>query len=243
MPGDQRRGTRRRGLHDGPGRRPVQLNMTGLTMSCLGVDGLGVGRLSVGRLGVDGGCHRGWAWRRDNVLGERNGAGVCAVQLAFWQASRPACLAGEGRGSSRPGAPGRGGRPGRGRYSCLCAGRHPRLRHRSAHPAGRRSTNRCRLHFPGRGESGGRHLRGLLRPAPDPGVDDNLILLGQRGQPAPCLGLADVPHLRDDQLRQALALQHRPGGQPGQQTWWQDIQPEVRVTKGEPENRQNDDIR
>jgi hypothetical protein len=243
VPGDERRRTRRWGLHDGPGLRQVRLNIDGLNVGRLNADGLGMGRLGMGRLGMGGGRHGGRAGGRDHVLGQRNRTGVGAVQLAFRQASRPSRLAGDGRGSGRAGTPGRCGRPGWCRYGRLCTGRHPRLRHRPAHSAGRRGTDGGWLQFPRRGERRGRCFRCLLRPAPDPGVDDDLILLGQRSQPAPGLRLADVPHLRDDQFRQSLALQHRPGGQPGQQTGWQDIQPEVRVTKGEPENRQNDDIR
>jgi hypothetical protein len=86
-----------------------------------------------------------------------------------------------------------------------------------------------------------------LRPQaglmPDPGENHDLVFLGQRCQPAPGLRFSEIPHLRHDQLRQPLALQNRPGCQPGQNPWWQDIQPEVGVTERQTENGEDDDVR
>ena len=156
--------------------------------------------------------------------------------------------------------------------SCPDARRLPGAQRRTGVPAwplggrcphlaglGRRSrTPASPFAWPGDGGNGGRfdgrHRRpggqggrfdGRLELAapPDPPGHDHLVLLDVGRHPAPGGRLADIAHLGNDQFRQALAFQDRPGGQPGKDTGWQHIQPEQGVTEGEPEQREEDHVR
>ena len=136
-------------------------------------------------------------------------------------------LAGLGRSSRTPAGP--FAWPGDSRDGGRLDGRHGgRLDGRHGRPGGH----------------GGRFDGRLGQAAPPyPPGHDHLVLLDVRRHAAPGGRLADIAHLGNDQFRQALAFQDRPGGQPGEDTGWQHIQPEEGVTEGEPEQREEDHVR
>ena len=78
--------------------------------------------------------------------------------------------------------------------------------------------------------------------APDPGDHQDLVLLSERGEAAPGARLAQVPQLGGDELGQPLALQHRPGGEPGQHARREDVEPERGVTEREAEHREDNHV-
>ena len=88
----------------------------------------------------------------------------------------------------------------------------------------------------------GRHGRGHASPPPHPAEHHDLVGFRQRGHPAPGGRFPDVTRLGNDQLRQSLTLQYRPGRQPGDQAGWQHVQPEQIVAERHPEQRQKDDV-
>jgi hypothetical protein len=86
-------------------------------------------------------------------------------------------------------------------------------------------------------------LAGGRGPAPDFSYDDDVVLLRQRRHATPGRRFSQVADLRDDQFGEAFALQDGAGGQPGDHTWWQHVQPEQCVVEGEPEHGEQDHIR
>jgi hypothetical protein len=97
----------------------------------------------------------------------------------------------------------------------------------------------------GHGGRGDGRLDGWLGLAAPPHLPDHddVVLLDVGRHPAPGRRLTDIAHLRNDQLRQALAFQDRPGGQPGEDTGRQHVQPEQIVIEGQPEQRKENYIR
>jgi hypothetical protein len=161
-------------------------------------------------------------------------------------------------GGSAP--PCRGSRPGRRRpipsRTCRAntsAGRpQPSPPGRTRHTDTRRTRKRrhTRTQTPARHSpdrlihlTSGRRRRPHARLMPNPGKNHNLVFFRQRGKPAPGPRFAEIPHLGNDQFRKPLALQYRPGGQPGQNPRGQDVQPEVGVAERQTENGENDDVR
>ncbi len=84
---------------------------------------------------------------------------------------------------------------------------------------------------------------GCLASAPDAGGDDHLVLLAEWHEPDPRPRLGQVPRLRLDQLREPLALEDGPGGQPGEHPGRQYVQPEQRVIERQSHSEQQNDIR
>ena len=139
-------------------------------------------------------------------------------------------------------------RPGRGPHPAVCLAGHGRGDRPLAGPLAWPGDNRDGGRLDGghgRHVGHGRRCHGRLCPAvpPYPARHDHLVLLSVGRHPAPGGRLADIAHLGNDQFRQALAFQDRPGSQPGEDAGWQDIQPEQGVTEGEPEQREEDHIR
>ena len=132
--------------------------------------------------------------------------------------------------------------PGRNRRN---AGRGLRIRLRGEPGCRGDDSLRCGQHPPAGGldRAMRRELKRLdFGPAPHPGDEHDLFLLGQRRKPAPGARLAQVTHLGGDELGQSLALQDRPGGKPGQHPRGENVKPERRVTKREAENCEDNHI-
>ncbi len=77
---------------------------------------------------------------------------------------------------------------------------------------------------------------------PDPPDDHDVVFFGQRRHPAPSPRFTEVARLRDEQFRQALALQYRPGCQPREQPRREHVEPEQVVVERQPENGEQDDV-
>ena len=198
--------------------------------------GGGLGRRRGGRRAAPGGAERGG-----------HGPVTVGTAVTIRTAARgPSCpdarrLPGALR---RTGVPaGRFGRPGPapGRARPQAAGRRRALSPGRA-TAGTAAGSTAGTRRPG-GHGGRFDGRLGLAAPPDPPGHDHLVLLDVGRHPAPGGRLADIAHLGNDQFRQALAFQDRPGGQPGKDTGWQHIQPEQGVTEGEPEQREEDHVR
>jgi hypothetical protein len=80
-------------------------------------------------------------------------------------------------------------------------------------------------------------------PVPDPDGHGDVVLLGERGHPAPGPRFGEVAELRADQFRQSLALNDRPGGKPGEHARREHVKPNQIMIKGQANYNKEENVR